>query len=88
MDLLNKINNMPKHYRLCEKHFEEKCKSTKTSSRKRLLPDAVPTIFVHRVKREMIEVEPEIIKTEPEIIKTEPEIIKTEPEIIKTEPKL
>lgn len=44
LDLMPKIKDLHKNYRLCEQHFEEKHIS-KGSLRKTLLPDALPILF-------------------------------------------
>ncbi|CAG9853651.1 unnamed protein product [Phyllotreta striolata] len=46
-DLLPKIQDVHKNYRLCENHFKEKQFSRSGTTRKTLLPDAIPTEFLN-----------------------------------------
>lgn len=47
-DLLSKpLESLHRDYKLCEKHFEAKYLSKTTNSRKRLIGEAIPTIFPH-----------------------------------------
>lgn len=40
-----------KNFKVCELHFEEACFSKTSTSRKRLLPNAIPTLFDQIQKR-------------------------------------